>query len=159
MQLLLTRPRLIQELNDDLERIILFAKKSCVNFDEHTALDGECLELLRDLFANISKHVVRNIPCNRPKNPCSGPAIIILRVSALYSFFHLIILERKLSKKPASQCTHQNFVHFWPLSVFEVVRFWGCPWFGEVYFSRCALLVEICSHVPNLISKRRQIRS
>ena len=90
MQLLLTRPRLIQDLNDDLGRILLFAKTSCMKFDQHTALDGEYLELLPDLYTNISKHIVRQIPCNRGKQPCTGPAKIILRVRFLQYGFSLM---------------------------------------------------------------------
>ena len=81
MQLLLSQPRLVQNLNDDLGRILLFAKTSCMNFDQHTALDGEYLEFLPDLYTNTWKHVLRQIPCNRGKQPCTGPAKIVLRVS------------------------------------------------------------------------------
>jgi len=79
MQLLLSRPRLIQDLNDDLERMLRFAKTSCMNFDEHVALDGEYMEILPDLYTNILKHIVKQIPCNRGKQPCTGPAKIIFR--------------------------------------------------------------------------------
>lgn len=80
LQLLLTRPRLIQELNSDLERILLFAKKSSVNANEHAALDEEYIELLSDLYTSIAKHVVQNIKCDRGNSHCSGAARLSFEV-------------------------------------------------------------------------------
>ena len=90
MQLLLTRPRLIQELNNDLERVLLFAKRSVVNLDQHTALDEEYYELLCDLYENILKQVVLKISCNVKKHPCTGPAKVTVRVGS-FSYMNLLV--------------------------------------------------------------------
>ena len=90
MQLLLTRPRFIQELNNDLERVLLFAKRSVVNLDQHTALDEEYCELLSDLYENILKQVVLKISCDVKKHPCTGPAKVTVRVRS-FSHMHLLV--------------------------------------------------------------------
>ncbi len=88
LQLLLTRPRLIQDLNEDLERVVLFAKSSCMKWDENTALDEEYHELLADLYEHTLRHFVIREPCDGrtgKRGMCTGPANLVFRVS-LYIF-------------------------------------------------------------------------
>eukprot|EP00795_Rhopilema_esculentum_P003345 gene3345-1694_t len=79
MQLLLTRPRLIQDLNDDLERVLLFAKRMCIKLDEHIALDEEYSEVLSDLYDNMLVQEILRLPCDGKKRPCAGPAKVVAR--------------------------------------------------------------------------------
>eukprot|EP00794_Sanderia_malayensis_P020418 gene20418-22431_t len=82
IQLLLTRPKLIQDLNHDLQRFVLFAKKSCLHWDENVALDEEYNELIGDLYEHILRHFIMPTPCDGRrgrKGICTGSARLVIR--------------------------------------------------------------------------------
>ena len=76
---LLTRPRLLQDINHDLERFVRYAKTLSSLFASHVGLDSEYLELLPDLYDNVARNIVIGIPCNgnrrrRSGGECMAPA-------------------------------------------------------------------------------------
>ena len=100
MQLLLSRPRLIQDLDQNLERFVLFAKKSAMNFDENLALDEEYQESLVDLYEHIWKHYNLQLACDGKRGKrglCTGPANIVVRVCDSTVFFYSVFEISSLS--------------------------------------------------------------
>ena len=85
--ILLTRPRLIQDIGHDLELIVQFAKSSSSILASHVALDAEFVELLPDLYEMVSRTMIVGIPCEGKKTRrngglCTGPAQVQVQVTS-----------------------------------------------------------------------------
>lgn len=76
--ILLTRPRLVQDVGNDLEVIVRYAKSASTLMASHVGLDAEFIELLPDLYDMVTRSVAVWIPCDgrkkQKKGGCIGPA-------------------------------------------------------------------------------------
>lgn len=84
--ILLTRPRLVQDVGNDLEVIVRYAKSASTLMASHVGLDAEFIELLPDLYDMVTRSVAVWIPCDgrkkQKKGGCIGPAQCRIQVVA-----------------------------------------------------------------------------
>lgn len=91
LHVILTQPKLFQELNHDLHRIVEYAKCSSSLQASHVGLDNEFLEMLPDLYEMVTVRLMLHIPCDgtKRKDGCKAPARVTIKVIRLF----LYILE------------------------------------------------------------------
>lgn len=82
LRVILTEPRLFQEINQDLNQIVEYAKRSSSLQASHVGLDNEFLEMLPDLYTMVTVSMTTHIPCdgNKHKDGCKGPAQVVVKV-------------------------------------------------------------------------------
>ena len=93
LRVILAQPKLFQEVNHDLNRIVEYAKRSSSLQASHVGLDNEYLEMLPDLYETVTVRLTVHIPCNgsKHKTGCKAPAVVTVKVFSLFSsFYHYI---------------------------------------------------------------------
>lgn len=86
MHVILTQPRFFQVVNNDLQRIVQYAKNSSTLSASHVGLDTEFLEMLPDLYEMVNQRMTLYVPCDgtkKRKDGCTSPAQITVRVSKI----------------------------------------------------------------------------
>lgn len=83
LRVILTEPKLFQELNQYLNQIVDYATYSSSLHASHVGLDNEFLEMLPDLYEMVTVSMTVHIPCEgtRNKGNCKGAAQIAIKVT------------------------------------------------------------------------------
>ncbi|XP_066931851.1 ectopic P granules protein 5 homolog [Clytia hemisphaerica] len=85
LRVILTQPKLFQEINHDLNRIVEYAKRSSSLQASHVGLDNEYLEMLPDLYETVTVRLTVHIPCDgsKHKTGCKAPAVVTVKFDEL----------------------------------------------------------------------------
>lgn len=90
---MLTQPSLVQNIGNDLQHMVMFAKTLSALQASQVGLDSEFIDELPNMYENVHRKLVVGIPCLGKKNlknlksggTCSNPAEVTIEVR-VFSF-------------------------------------------------------------------------